>query len=118
MRMLVLALSIAGLLPSIANAQCVRMLGSNQIICPYPNSTPPVSTGPGYYRPGLGMLGVGQMVYGGGMAVLNARRGNQLGMQYNAATVANGWYNYRNYPMYTYQPRIAVPAPRPYGYRW
>jgi hypothetical protein len=112
-------LLVAAMAPATAHAQCVRMLGSNQIVCPgYANSTPPVYPGPGGYVPGRGMLGVGQMVYGTGMAGLNARKGNSVGMQYNAATAANGYYNATNYPMLTYRPRIAVPAQRPSGYRW
>ncbi len=112
-------LPAVALVPASAHSQCVRMLGTNQIVCSgYANSTPPVYSGGGYYLPGRGMLGAGQMVYGGAMAGFNAYRRNPQPLPYNAGAIANGWYNMRNYPFYSYHPRIAVPTPRPYGKPW
>jgi len=111
--------SLAAIVPATAHAQCARMVGSNQIICPgYRTSTVPVYTGPGGYVPARGMLGAGQLVFGVGTGGYSAYRGNQVGVMRSAGTIANGYYNVRNYPIFRYQPQIAYPAARPYGYRW
>ena len=114
-----IALSLAAIVPATAHAQCARMVGSNQVICPgYRTSTVPVYTGQGRNVPGRGMLGAGQIVFGAGTAYYSARRANQVGVMRSAGTIANGYYNVRNYPVFRYQPRIAYPVARPYGYRW
>jgi hypothetical protein len=110
---LVLAVVII-LVSGSAYAQCARMVGSNQIVCPsYGNSTVPVYTGPSGYRPGPGVVGIGQMGVGVGGAALNIRRGNSQGLQYNAASIANGYNTLRTQPLMRYQPRIAYPSARP-----
>jgi hypothetical protein len=102
-----------------AHAQCVRMVGSGQIVCPaYPNSTPPVTTRPGGY--GLnygGVVGAGQVIYGVGTAAVSGYKGNSVGMTYGAATAARGVDTVRNNPPLVYRPQIAVPAQRPSEYR-
>jgi hypothetical protein len=119
MTLVAASLTVAALAPGTAHAQCARMVGSGQIICPgYANSTSPVYTGRGYYQPGRGAYGAGQMAFGTGTAIWNARRGNPQALQYSAGTVARGYNNFRNYPLYTYQPRMAYPAARPRNFRW
>ena len=110
---------MATLMPAAAHAQCVRMVGSGQIVCPsYGGSTSPVYSGPGYYRPGQGALGAGQLVVGTVTTGYNVYARNPQGLQYSTATLANGYYNLKRGPMITYQPRIAYPAPRPAYRRW
>lgn len=112
--------ALAALTPFAAQAQCARMVGSNQIVCPaYANSTVPVYTGPGYYTAGRGAIGLGQMAWGAGGAIYNGYKAyNGLptpNLQMNAMSMANGYYNATHYPIVRYQPRIAYPAARPAG---
>ena len=120
MRKMAIVAVFGALMPLAANAQCARIVGSNRIICPaYANSTVPVYTGPGYYRPGLGAVGVGQMAWGAGGAAYNMYRAYEglptPSLQMNATSMANGYYNATHYPIVTYQPRIAYSAARPPG---
>jgi hypothetical protein len=118
-----IAAGVLALMPLTAYGQCVRMIGSNQIICPgYANSTSPVYAGPGQYGPGPGAVGAGQMVMGaGGLAVNGYQAYKGLptpSVNYNVARTVNGYNNMQRGPIISYHPQIAYPASRPPGRRW
>jgi hypothetical protein len=117
MQRIAIAISILVILPRAAYAQCVRIIGTNQIVCPgAANSTPPVSTR-GYYKPGPGAPGAAQMVLGAGElagdAVAAARGRVNPDAYLHADTAINGYHNMQRGPVVTYQPPIAHPSPPP-----